>query len=81
MCESFRSADAHKAVGAPRARESESEHVLAQESVWERRSEKQMAAFRMKGGRKGGGRGMMSKSTVCAACVFIYFSTTHPERQ
>lgn len=33
----------------------ESKHLLAQSNVWERRSETQMAALRMAGGRKGGG--------------------------
>lgn len=33
----------------------ESGHVLAQSNVWEMRSEKQMAAWRMKRGREGGG--------------------------
>lgn len=34
----------------------ESEHVLAESNVWEMRSEKQMAALRMEGGRKKGRR-------------------------
>lgn len=59
----------------------EREHVLAQSNVWERRSEKQMAALRMEGGRKGGGRVMMNQPTtiICAARVFILSTSLfHP---
>lgn len=36
-----------------RVSDGESEHVLAQSNVWEMRSEKQMAALRMEGGKRG----------------------------
>lgn len=51
----------HRAVSAMRVRVLESEHLLAQSNVWERRSETQMAALRTEGGRKGGGRVMISQ--------------------
>lgn len=57
--------------------------MLAQSNVWER-SEKQMAALRMEGGRKGGAQVMMSQPTIiiCAAHVFILSTSFfHPPIQ
>lgn len=76
------------AVSAMRVSVVESEHVLVQSNVWEMRSEKQMAALRMEGGKKGGGTSddEPTYSIYHLCCLYVhplYFtlSSTQPERK
>lgn len=66
----------------------ESGHVLAESNVWEMRSEKQMAALRMEGGREGGGTSddEPSYNIYHLCCLYVhhlYFtlSSALPERK
>lgn len=61
----------------------ESEHVLAQSNVWEMRSEKQMAALRMKGEGRGGGMSddKATNNIHHLCCPLLHSFIQPPERK